>query len=170
MFGGLLVGIFLGILVFLSGPGQTTNIQRNLPPTIGSPVVDFELPGLNGGVQRLSDLKNKPVVLNFWATWCGPCKEEMPLLNNLAQEQSDNLIVLGINYAEQEEVVRGFISANGITFPILLDQSGQVANLYFVRNYPMTFFVDAGGVLRAQHIGLLSEELLARYLKLIGIN
>ncbi len=170
LFGGLLVGVLLGAIVFLSGPGQAPGIPRNLPPTIGSPVADFELPGLNGDVQRLSNLKNKPVVVNFWATWCPPCKEEMPLLNQMAQEYSGNLVVLGINYAENEAVVREFISTGNITFPILLDETGQVANLYFVRNYPTTFFIDADGMLRAQHIGLLSEDLLARYLALIGIE
>lgn len=170
LIGGLLVGVLLGTTVFWGGPGWTAGAQQPLPPAIGSLVSDFELPALSGPAQRLSELKGRPVVINFWATWCGPCKEEMPLLNRLAREYPENLVVLGVNYAESVDVVEEFVAEEGITFPILLDEAGQVADLYFVRNYPATFFIDAGGVLRAQHIGLLSENLLARYLELIAIE
>lgn len=170
LFGGLLVGILLGTTVFWGGHGRTAGAQRPLPPAIGSSVSDFELPLLTGRVQRLSELKGRPVLINFWATWCGPCKEEMPLLNRLASEHSGDLIVLGVNYAESVEVVDKFVAAERISFPILLDGAGDVTDLYFVRNYPTTFFVDAGGGLRAQHTGMLSENLLDRYLALIGIE
>ena len=170
LFGGLLVGILLGTTVLLGEPDRTAGAQRPLPPTIGSTVSDFELPVLSGQAQRLSELKGRPVVINFWATWCGPCKAEMPLLNRMSREYPDDLVVLGVNYAESVEVVEGFVTGEGITFPILLDEAGHVADLYIVRSYPTTFFVDAEGVLRAQHIGLLSEDLLVRYLELIGLE
>ncbi len=170
LFGGLLVGISLGAVVYFGEPAQPADAQRRLPPTIGAAVSDFELAVLNGQTQRLGELKGRPVLINFWASWCGPCKEEMPILNVLAQKYPEDLVVLGINYAEPVEVVAEFAAAEGIIFPILLDQDGQVAGLYFVRNYPTTFFIDAEGTLQAQHIGLLSESLLARYLALIGIE
>ena len=170
LLGGLLIGVLLGVSILFTGADRSANSRRGLPPAIGSPVQDFELPILTGGSQRLSALKGKPVVINFWASWCAPCKEEMPLLDRLSQNHSGDLAVLGVNYAETPEVVQEFVQESGISFPILLDETGRVSDLYYVRNYPTTFFIDADGVLRAQHIGLLSEEALARYLSLAGIE
>jgi len=170
LLGGLFVGVLLGLAVLFSGTGQPGSSARQLPPTIGSPVRDFELPDLDGSSLSLSSLQDKPVVINFWATWCGPCKEEMPLLDQFAIDYSDEMVVLGVNFAESPDVVARFVKEERIGFPILLDESGNVNNLYFVRNYPTTFFIDGEGVLRAQHIGLLSEETLQRNLSLIGID
>ena len=167
---GLLLGVALGALVLLTGPGQPGTRERRLPPSVGSVAPDFSLKKLGGGNQKLSDLKGKPVVINFWATWCPPCKEEMPLLQRYASQYGEQMVLLGVDYAEQEPVVQEFVDTMGITFPILLDGDGSVSNLYFVRNYPTTFFVDAEGVVRAQHLGLLTEEMLQKYLKTIGLE
>lgn len=170
LLGGLIFGMLLGAVIILSSPGQARTGSRQIPPTVGSPVEDFELQALNGGFIRLSELQNKPVVINFWATWCAPCREEMPLLGRFADEYSGEVVVLGVNYAETEKVVQKFLEENQVDFPILLDEIGLVNDLYYVRNYPTTFFIDAEGVLRAQHIGMLTEDVLARYLALIGIE
>jgi thiol-disulfide isomerase/thioredoxin len=171
LLGGLLAGVLLGLIVFFSG--QTTvesNLaNRRLPPAIDGPAEDFELPVLDGSSQKLSDLRGTPVVINFWATWCGPCREEMPLLERFAQQYAGQMVVLGVNSGETEVQVAPFVEELQITFPILLDADEQVTDLYFVRNFPITFFVDAEGVVRAQHIGLLREDLLLRYLETIGL-
>ena len=168
---GLLLGVALGALVLLSGPGQPGSRERRLPPTVGAAAPDFSLPLLGGeGEQKLSDLKGKPVVINFWATWCPPCKEEMPLLQRYASQYGDQMVLLGVDYAEEAPVVQKFVDEMGITFPILLDADGSVSTLYYVRNYPTTYFVDAEGVVRAQHLGLLTEDLLKKYLKTIGLE
>jgi cytochrome c biogenesis protein CcmG, thiol:disulfide interchange protein DsbE len=168
--GGLLVGVLLGILVLVSQPSAQKGTSRKLPPTVGSPVSDFSLPVLSGGSLNLSTLKGKPVVINFWATWCGPCKQEMPLLQQYAQKYSERFALFGVDFQEEPDVVQTFVDSLGLTFPILLDKTGIAADLYFVRNFPTTFFVDSEGVLRAQHVGQLSEEDLAGYLKTIGIE
>lgn len=167
---GLLVGGILGALVLLGGPAGNASGSRRLPPTVGSPVKDFQLDTLDGSTLRLSDLQGKSVVINFWATWCAPCKEEMPLLNQYAEKYAGQMTVLGVNFGETEEQIEGFLVETPVTFPILLDATNAVTDDYYVRSFPMTFFVDAEGVLRAQHLGMLSEALLARYLKTIGIE
>lgn len=182
LLGGLLLGVALGALVLYSGPSQPGSTSRRTPPTVGSPVPDFTLALLDGeglaseglasegDEARLSELKGRPVVINFWATWCAPCEQEMPLLQQYADRYEGQLALLGVDYEEDESVVREFVTEREITFPILLDRSGIVANQYYVRNFPTTFFVDSEGVLRAQHLGMLTEELLEKYLKTIGIN
>lgn len=167
---GLLTGGILGALVLLGGPAGNTSSSRRLPPTVGSPVKDFTLQSLDGQNVRLADLQGKPVVMNFWATWCAPCEEEMPLLNQYAEKYADRMVVLGVNYAETEQQINEFLVETPVSFPILLDATSTVTDDYYVRSFPMTFFVDAEGVLRAQHLGMLSENLLARYLKTIGIE
>jgi cytochrome c biogenesis protein CcmG, thiol:disulfide interchange protein DsbE len=169
---GLLVGALLGVLVLFINQkrAESQASSRRLPPTIGAPVQDFDLPRLGGTSQKLSGLQGKPVLINFWATWCPPCKEEMPLLERYAAQYRDQLVVLGIDYEEAPDIVQPYVNKIGVTFPILLDQDGQVSEMYYARNFPTTFFVDANGILRAQHLGLLTEDLLVRYLKTIGIQ
>lgn len=145
-------------------------MNRPLPPTIGSAVPDFKLASTDGTLQSLSSYRGKQVIINFWATWCPPCKEEMPLLELYGQKYAETLVILGVNSGEEPDVVRPVIEKMGITFPILLDQAGNVTDLYYVKDFPYTFFIDEAGILRGQHIGLLSEERLVRYLKTIGIE
>jgi thiol-disulfide isomerase/thioredoxin len=170
LLGGLLVGVLLGILVLISNPSAEKGTSRKLPPTVGSPVSDFTLPVLGGGSLKLSTLKGRPVVINFWATWCQPCKQEMPLLQQYVRKYPDRFALIGVDFQEEAGVVQPFVESLGLTFPILLDKTGIAADLYFVRNFPTTFFVDAGGVLRAQHVGQLSDDDLAGYLKTIGVE
>ena len=172
---GLSFGAALGWVVFLSGSGSTARAaERRLPPTVGSPVKDFDLPVLNGksedASRALSESRGKPVVVNFWATWCGPCKQEMPLLQSYSEKYADKLVILGVDYNEDDAVVSQFIQERAINFPILMDRSGTVADQYFVKNFPTTFFIDGDGVLRARHIGQLTDDLLVRYLKTIGVE
>ena len=172
LLGGLVLGVLFGILIFYNSSAGSVlpDGSRALPPTVGAPSPDFSLPQLGESERRLSDLRGTPVVINFWATWCPPCIEEMPLLDHAAADYSGKMVVLGINSGESPELVQPFLEKNGITFPILLDQTESVTDLYFVRNFPMTFFIDADGVLRAQHIGVLREDQLSRYLTTIGIE
>lgn len=170
--GGLLLGAVLGTLLFANGffVNETTKPEPGLPLTIGSPAPDFSLGQLAGEKVSLSDFKGKPVIINFWATWCLPCKEEMPLLDKVTHQHAGQVVVLGVNVGEKAGLVEAYLKETEVTFPILLDSSEKVADMYFVRNFPMTFFVDADGVVRAQQIGLLQEKNLARYLATIGIE
>lgn len=172
LLGGLLLGVGLGLVVYFSGQGGPTDAQgtRSRPPTVGSTAPDFSLPVLGGNTQVLSDLQGTPVLINFWATWCTPCKEEMPLLEEVSKQHDGELVVLGVNAGENEAQITPFLQEVKISFPILLDESEAVTDLYFVRNFPITFFIDDAGVIRAMHLGTLQENQINRYLATIGIN
>lgn len=167
---GLLAGAVIGFGVIFLGSGPTPETAQRLPPAVGAAASDFTLSDFDSHPVSLSDHKGRGVVINFWATWCPPCKEEMPLLEAYSQKYSGSLVVLGVNYQEQDDVVRKFVQENGIGFPLLLDRSGTVADTYYVHNFPATFFIDSQGIIRAQHLGLLTEQVLVRYLKTIGIE
>jgi|WetSurMetagenome_2_1015567.scaffolds.fasta_scaffold340142_2 thiol-disulfide isomerase/thioredoxin len=174
LLGGLILGIFLGFLVSWSSGKSTstqTNGTGNQPfPSQGLPFADFELGALKGPSVKLTQFRGLPVIINFWATWCGPCKEEMPLLQKTYADLGGKLVILGVNVQESPDIVSPFVSQYGITFPILLDQDGMLENRFAVRGYPTSFFIDPKGVLQAQHIGELSGDLLAGYLKMIGVS
>ena len=169
---GLGLGLLLGALVYLGGPGAADlpGSDRRLPPTVGSPAGDFTLERLDGETVQLSDLQGKAVLVNFWATWCVPCRAEMPLIEQYAQQYGDQLVVLGVNYAESPRAVADFVAEVGITFPILLDRDGRTADSYFVRSYPATFFIDQQGIIRAQHLGVLTTEQMPVYLETVGVQ
>jgi cytochrome c biogenesis protein CcmG/thiol:disulfide interchange protein DsbE len=165
---GLAAGVLLGLTVLNAVPGRN-NSARPSPPATGKSVQDFTLLDINGQSVRLSALRGKPVVVNFWATWCVPCREEMPLLGRSADQLKDRVVFLTINNDEQANVVREFMDELSIQMPALLDPGGKINELYYVQSYPNTFFIDSDGVLRAQHIGQLDESLLNRGLEAVKI-
>lgn len=112
---------------------------------LDQPAPNFALPDLNGNVVHLSDLRGKYVLINFWATWCGPCRVEIPLLRDLyADLKSENFELLGIA-SESESVVREFTSDVAVNYPILLDEDGQIASAYAVQVYPSILIIDPEG-------------------------
>lgn len=168
---GLVISLSIAAIIVQQIPQTAESAPRSLPPTVGAAVASFDLPLLGSSTHvNLSKYRGKAVLLNFWATWCPPCEAEMPLLEQTAQAYPDQLIVLGVNNQEDDQTVNAFIAQHGITFPIALDTSGMVADQYFARNFPTTYFVDDQGILRAQHLGALTPETLIRYLKTIGIQ
>lgn len=166
---GLLAGVVIGVVVVFNG-SRSAGAEQRRPPTVGSEAGDFTLTDLDGNSVTLSDFKGQAVLINFWATWCPPCEDEMPLLEQVSQQYQGRLVVLGVDYLEEEDAVRQFGQKNGLNFPLLLDSSGVVADGYYVHNFPMTFFIDPQGFIRAQHMGLLTESQLVRYLKTIGLE
>lgn len=136
----------------------------------GSPAPDFNLTTLNGHSLSLEHLRGKPVLINFWATWCGPCLAEMPLLEATAQRYSDELVVLGINEGEAFADVKSFIAREALSYPILLDTDEAVGALYQLNGYPTSVFIDAEGIIRAIYLGEIPADQLAKNLRLIGIK
>lgn len=123
-------------------------------PEVGQVAPDFTLPLLYGGNVRLSDLRGQPVVLNFWATWCPPCIEEMPALESLWQQTSGQVVVLGVDQGERHETVARFLETTApVTFPILMDPDQVIGYRYYVRSLPTTFFIDANGIIREIRVG-----------------
>lgn len=139
-------------------------------PDIGSPAPDFVLEDLSGNPVKLSDLKGRLVVLNFWATWCTPCRTEMPEFQEIYQQNQPDLVVLGINLEEPPSDIQDFVSPLNITYPILLDNDGLVSKLYKVIQLPNTYFIDRDGIIRIRHIGLLSSDQFQEYLDRVGVS
>ena len=123
-------------------------------PQVGKQAPDFQLPSLEGQSVSLSDFQGKPILLNFWATWCGPCRQEMPLLQAIFEEQSDNgLVMLAINIGEPAPAVNNFMRNGNYSFPVLLDTERDVAQDYNIRAIPTTFFIDEDGVIQEIKVG-----------------
>jgi peroxiredoxin len=120
----------------------------------GKAAPDFTLPGIDGQPVSLQQYRGKVVFLNFWATWCIPCREEMPGLEQLHQKyQSDGLAVLAIDLKESAEQVKTFFQKHGLSFPSLLDQQGSVFRDYLVVGMPTTYLIGRDGQLLARGIG-----------------
>jgi peroxiredoxin len=144
----------------LPTPATPTSATPDLPTgsLAGQIAPDFELPLAGGGRVRLSDLRGRPVVVTFWATWCPVCQKEMPALQASYQRyQAQGLAVLGVNVREGEAEVTAYASSVGLAFPLLLDADGQTADLYQVNGIPTTLFIDAQGVVRERRVGPVSE-------------
>ncbi len=124
-------------------------------PGIGSPAPLFRLMDLNGAVHSLSQYQGKVVFLNFWATWCGPCKVEMPAMEALYQSfRSQGMEILAVSVDQQGAVVtRPFKEAMGLSFPILHDSDYQVGLTYAARTLPMTYVIDRKGIIRQRVFG-----------------
>lgn len=135
-------------------------------PAIGEAAPDFVLTDLDGNSHRLSDFQGRPVVVNFWATWCAPCRIEMPELQAAFDRyQEDDLAMLAVNRDESDVVVRDYFYGElGLTFTPLLDQGSVVSDLYEVFNMPTTYFLDASGIVTAVHRGPMTESQLDGYL------
>jgi cytochrome c biogenesis protein CcmG/thiol:disulfide interchange protein DsbE len=132
----------------------SSGTARPAAPRVGSPAPDFELKDLDGKTVRLSDLKGKPVLINFWATWCPNCKEDMPGLEKAYQKYRDQGVVfLGVDQGESADTVRNFVKKNGYSWTFLLDSDMKVSMSYRASAIPMTFFIDREGVLQDIHIG-----------------
>lgn len=178
MAAGLLIGAGLAVFIFYvldfggDDSGKLEEIPGvNLPGSVavGSPAPEFELVNLEGQISKLSELRGKIVVINFWATWCEPCKVEMPFFEKLHQSDSPNLEILAINFDEPPSQVKQFVEEYQLNFPILLDPGGVVQTLYRVRGYPTTFIVDGNGIIRYHHIGLITDDQLDHYLTDLGV-
>lgn len=127
----------------------------------GGPAPDFTLPSFEGESVTLSDLRGQVVVLNFWASWCPPCRQEMPAFQRVWEQVQDRGVVfLGINIQDDPEKARAFLREVGVTYTNLLDPPGQVAALYNVLGIPSTFVVGRDGTLRRWKVGVLSEKAL----------
>lgn len=176
---GLLVGVGLAaLLLFGFGLGDRllggwrTGLEGGAvqSPALDQPAPDFVLETLAGGQVRLSDLRGQPVLINFWATWCGPCVLEMPLIEKFSRQYPEEFKVLAVNAGEGRAAIQPFVDELGLTFDILLDPENRLQSLYRLRGYPTSFIVDADGVIRVHQIGPFSEAQLEEYLHQVGVG
>ena len=173
-------GLALLTLNIIRQPSPNSNAVRPEPdpignlevaPVLGSLSPEFELLDLAGDRVKLSDFIGEPVVINFWATWCGPCRIEMPALEARFKEyEASGLKILAVDFDESDEKVRKFGDELGLTFTILLDPGANVQKLYRIRADPTSFFIDREGVIQVQHFGAMTEEQLDANLAQIGIG
>jgi cytochrome c biogenesis protein CcmG, thiol:disulfide interchange protein DsbE len=131
-------------------------------PHIGNLAPDFTLQTIDGRSFTLGDYTaaSQPVVLNFWATWCPPCRIEMPYFNRASAKYEGQAGILSINQAESLETIQDYADRNGLTYPLLIDQDRKVNNLYGILNLPTTIFIDHNGVVKEVLIGTISQAVL----------
>lgn len=178
-----IVGVLLGAavsLIFLYGFPEPVHQDLSLRPTDaekaaaaqkGAPAPAFDLMDVHGEKVELADFHGEVVLINFWATWCGPCRLEMPVLQDYYERyRSDGFQVLAVNYAEPRDEVESFAAELDLSFPLLLDPGGAIQRRYGVRGYPSSYVVDRRGIIRMVHIGILTEGQLDGYLEELGLG
>jgi peroxiredoxin len=164
---------FLSSLPTPPRPALQSGLQSGMPKA-GEVIPDFELPALNGENKvRLSALRGSPVLINFWATWCGPCKQEMPLLvEQYNWNKGKGLRVLAIDTLanDNRDDMRAFAQQFNMNFDVLVDETDAVAGGWDVMGLPTTFFVKPDGVVAKVHVGQLTADQLQEYMQLILPN
>jgi cytochrome c biogenesis protein CcmG/thiol:disulfide interchange protein DsbE len=149
------------VLVVALGAVVLSRLPAASPTAVGSLAPDFSLADLDGNPLRLADLAGRPVIVNFWASWCGPCVEEFPLLREAAERHADDgLVVVGIVFRDRSEAARDFMARNGATWPAAMDPGDRVASAYGILGPPETYFIGRDGRVAARQIGQFSAESL----------
>ena len=144
--------------------------SQGLPPapTVGHPAPDFTLATPTGELLSLRALRGQAVLVNFWASWCGPCRSEMPAFQAAYERYKDQgFTILAVNQGEAGATATTFAQRLGLTFPIVLDSRGEASDLYGVRALPTSFFVDREGIVRAVVVGAMNGPLLESNLRRI---
>lgn len=138
-------------------PSEVNPSGRPPAPQVGHLAPDFTLNTAEGVPVTLSEYRGRPVVLNFWATWCPPCRAEMPHFEAAWRESGEAFTMIGVDVSEPASAVTAFQRALGVTYPLPLDSTGQVSRLYRAFALPTTYFIDAQGVVREVVYGSLSK-------------
>jgi cytochrome c biogenesis protein CcmG/thiol:disulfide interchange protein DsbE len=170
-----LLALLFGLFVPLGGsppeaePGASTDLVAvGGHPLMGKAAPDIDLLTIDGDPVSLSELRGRPVLINFWATWCPPCREEFPLMvDAYAEHADDGLEILGVMHQDFAEGARDFAADMGATWPIVEDPGDKAYGDYLVAGLPTSFFVDAEGIVRAFSLGGFSEDGLAAQLETI---
>lgn len=145
----------LGVLLSFFGALYTAMAHADLP----KPAPNFTLQTIEGDSVTLADLKGKVVMINFWASWCGPCRAEMPLLNEIYDDyKRAGFELLGVNLDNQPAQAKRFLNDTPVVFPILMDTKGEVATLYKNKAMPSSYFIDREGQLVYLHQGYRPGE------------
>lgn len=155
--GLLITAAVIGVLFV--GLGKNPNEIRS--PLIGKPAPSFALREVGTGrTIDVAQFKGKPVVINFWATWCNPCWEEHPTLVSTAQAFQPKVQFVGVVFQDTEEKIQSFLNARGSSYPTLVDEKGKTAIAYGVGGVPETFFLDKNGTIVAKHSGPLDDDMI----------
>jgi peroxiredoxin len=154
--GLVLIGVVLLVV-------STTSAGGIVPPRVGATMSNFTLTDLSGKTVRLSDYAGKPVLINAWATWCPPCRAEMPDLYQFYQDhKEDGFVVLAVNAGEDGSIVKSFIQENGFTFPVLLDPNTSLLDKLAIRGYPTSIVIGRDGKVKLVQVGMLTADALQK--------
>lgn len=172
--GLLVLGAILGGLVAIDrtggGDGDLGPLDARTPE-VGELAPQFALRDPEGSVRRLSDYRGQVVWINFWATWCDPCRRELPAIQRLADEfQDEGLVILAVDFRESSSTALDFWEELDLDLPILLDSDGDVAEQYRLFGFPDHFFIDRDGVVRALETGGLTEGEMRERLAQVGLG
>ncbi len=161
---GRVIKLVMLVSVLVTGlavAGCSSSTSPTSVPQPNVPAPDFELPGLDGQTVSLSRLRGRPVMLNFWATWCGPCRAEMHFLQEAFEDKKwseKGLAIFAINLGESASKVEEFMEENGLSFPVLLDTELEVARMYNATRIPVTYFIDKNGIMKDGKLGPFSNK------------
>jgi cytochrome c biogenesis protein CcmG, thiol:disulfide interchange protein DsbE len=163
LFAGL--GVLIGLVIIGAVWFATADTADPALPGVGEtnrPAPDISMPTLDGGAVRLSDYRGKVVLVNFWGTWCEPCKEETPALEASYQKLKDQgLVILGVNLRRQEpdeQAIRAFLDQYRVSYTTALDVDGEAARLFQISPIPTSYFIDPAGNIRYIRVGTLTQE------------
>lgn len=162
--------VILGLLVIAVGYSLYANLTKDKVQKVevGEKAPDFALVDLNGQKHQLSDYKGQGVFLNFWGTFCKPCEEEFPYIDNQYEHFKDKGVqVIAVDVGETEFAVRQFVERHELTFPVVIDQNEEVQTAYGINPLPITFLIDKNGTVVKSHMGQLTEAMVHDYMKQI---
>ena len=156
----VLLAAWAGTMLAMRGP-STAGVR------IGQPAPDFALTDLDGNTLRLSDLRGRPVIVNFWASWCGPCVDEFPVLERaMVRHRADDLAVVGIVFRDNSEAARDFMARMGASWTAAMDPGELTAQSFGILAPPESIFIDGDGIVHGRQIGQLTANDLERQLAL----
>ncbi|MEK7248151.1 MAG: TlpA disulfide reductase family protein [Chloroflexota bacterium] len=145
-----------------------TAVASGPAPKVGKEAPDFRVQGLDGQFYQLSDFRGKPVWINFWASWCPPCRAENPDIQAVYEaNKADGLVVLGIAIGEDDGTVRGYAGRTNLTYTIGLDRGTDIAAAYRIVGIPTHFFIDRDGILREWRIGSMNHKTMEKKVAVI---
>lgn len=160
------------VIIILAGLAIYNNVQSkgsaDQLPKVGFTAPVFTLKGMDQqATYKVEGKREKPLLLNFWASWCGPCKQEAPDLVRLYEKYKDQIDFYAVNITanDQPEQAAAFVKQYGLSFPILMDETGEVSTQYEIVSIPTTYFIDKNGIIRQKVIGLVKPEVFEEYLE-----
>ena len=154
-----------------AGQGDSViEFKPGMPIKEGVAAPDFTGELMDGTSITLSELQGKPVIINFWATWCGPCVKEMPAFERLKDDFGDKIGIIAVNCGDDAETVKDFVEENGYTFPVVLDEEYSISMLYPTNSIPYTVVLDAEGKVTHISTGALdADTMYERYKEALGV-
>ncbi|KKE78675.1 redoxin domain-containing protein [Oceanobacillus caeni] len=159
----ILVIIIVGMLGWAVYDFVINRDSTEVGTSVGDMAPDIELTTLNGETVKLSDYRGNKVFVNFWATWCPPCRAEMPDIQKFDNDEDVKILAVNLTSTEKSvDDVQKFVDELGLTFPILKDEKGKVEQMYKVNAYPTSYLIDSDGVIRKVALGAMNYEMMVQ--------